>query len=107
MITKLHGSLPEDPEKNGLDTLGKEALAARRKTFLVVALVSGFVASDNFDEDKMTVWLRVRHAEVVPDDQRGLAAEILFQAYQGRTGALMLPVEPGEDFIPGGPEEGG
>jgi hypothetical protein len=99
--TKLHGSLPADDDKNGLAGLGKAVQAERRKTFLVVALVSGYGHSENYDDDSTTVWLRVRHAEVVPEDQRPIVAEVLFQALSARTGALMLPIEPGEDYMPG------
>jgi hypothetical protein len=106
MIIKLAGALPDD-EKNGLIDAEKLLGEGQRKTFLVVALMSGFENKLNLDKDQTTMTLRVRHAEIVPEDQRGIVAEVLFQALSARTGAMILPYEPGEEFAPGEPNEDG
>jgi hypothetical protein len=99
VIIKLAGKLPDD-EKNGLRDAEKHMGDGPKKTMLVVALVSGYESKLNFDAGETTMVLRVRHAEIVPEDHKGLVAEALFQALQARTGAMMLPFEPGEEFMP-------
>jgi hypothetical protein len=98
MIVKLSGVLPKDDDKNGLTDAQKLLGEGPRKTFLVVALVSGGISKLDYDADETTLTLRIRHAEVVPEDHRPIVAEALFQALQNRTGALMLPYEVGEEF---------
>jgi len=98
MIVKLSGTLPQDDDKNGLTDAQRLLGEGPRKTFLVVALVSGGVSKLDYDKDETVLTLRIRHAEVVPEDHRPIVAEALFQALQNRTGALMLPYEVGEEF---------
>jgi len=74
----------------------------------VVALVSAETGETNYDTGDHVPRLRLRHVEVVPGDQRGIAAEILAQAHAERTGALMLPFEPGGEYtIPDDAARGG
>jgi hypothetical protein len=98
---KLNGSLPED-RRNGLYDTGtvNDFLAHPRNAVLVVGVVYNW-KTETFNEggDVVPV-LRFKHVEVIQPghDHYSMAAEILHQAHQARTGEMMLPFQPGEDI---------
>jgi len=97
---KLSGTLPDDV-RCGLyaDKTVQEFLAQPRQAVLVVGLVTNVETRTNNVSGTVTPLLKFVHVEVVAPghDHYGLASEILMQAHAARTGAMMLPFEPGQD----------
>jgi len=97
---KLSGTLPDDV-KCGLyaDKTVQDFLGKPRNAVLVVGIVTNVETRTNNISGTVTPLLRFAHVEVVQPghDHYGLASEILMQAHADRTGAMMLPFEPGHD----------
>jgi hypothetical protein len=105
---RLNPALPDD-QKNGLfdSKVVEDFLGAPRTAILVIGIVSNAVTETNNDTGTIRPVIKFRHIEVVGPghDHYGIAAEILLQAQGARTGAMMLPFEPGQDIPLAGAEE--
>src|SRR5215467_5184952 len=109
---RLRAQLPDD-RHNGLFAPDKvnDFLAQPRTAVLVVGVLFAPSTDVNNETGVSEPVLRFKHIEVISPghDHYGMAAEIMHQAHQVRTGEMMLPFQPGEDIpVPhdGEPETG-
>lgn len=90
--------LPKDPQKNGLDAIGRDLLDHPKQRRMVLALVdcSRIVEKVDTGEHEPTVRI-LRIEQVAPDDQAE-AERLVRRALEHRSGDTVLPIDIERDL---------
>ena len=96
-IVKLNGALPAD-DRNGLAAHGEELVNASEEIRVVIMLVSTKTLKTSVDTGDVTAELRVRRAEMVPNDDLRTARQLFRRAHEHRTGRVALPFDVEEEI---------
>lgn len=92
----LAGSTPPD-QNNGLAPASKDFLAHPREARLIVGLVSCKKSVRDHETGAEYPVLCFKHLELVSDEDKQAAADMLGKGLAARTGIQELPLEPGEE----------
>lgn len=95
MSIKLSGTLPRDPDCNGLERLSGEFLVQPTQTQMVVASLVCNQITRKPSDDSVMITLRVKEIEAFAPSDKGWseAMNLLVRQQEWRTGRVPLPLE--------------
>lgn len=96
-MTRLSAQLPGG-DNNGIGALARDLIDSPRKVHAVIALVDGKTLTTDVDTGATEPTARIRRIEVITDDDRRVAEQILRRAMERRTGQTVLPLDLEDDL---------
>lgn len=96
-MTKLSAQLPGG-DNNGIAALARHMIDNPRSVHVVIALVDAKTLTTDTDTGSIDPTARIRRIEVISDDDRAVAAQMLRRALERRTGQTVLPLDLEDDL---------
>lgn len=96
-MTKLAGTLPDNPEANGLDAIAPQLIAEPNQVHLAVMLIDCKEIKTMTDTGDEIPTARIRRVEVITED-RDRVVQLLRRAMESRLGRTTLPLDMEDDL---------